>query len=107
MSPSTIDFSTTEKDYTPPNPRDKQRYELTSTVWETPEATLLAFKEGTRAYAQVLQLLLAYAGPDVSALLVTGIVRTKREESDDRLHSWNLVKLGGRWLFADALWASG
>ena len=107
VSPATIDFSTVSKDYTPPASTEEPRYGRTSTIWECPEASLFGLKAGTRAYAQVLQLLLAYAGPNVSALLVAGSVRPKSEESDDGRHSWNLVKLGDRWLLADALWASG
>ena len=107
VSPATIDFSAVLKDYTPPASTEEPRYGRTSTIWECPEASLFGFKAGTRAYAQVLQLLLAYAGPDVSALLVSGSIRPKRDESDDGRHSWNLVKLGDRWLLADALWASG
>ena len=107
VAPATIDFSAVPKDYTPPNPSEEPRYGRTSTIWECPEASLLGFKAGTRAYAQVLQLLLAYAGPDVSALLVAGRVRPKCEEEGEGHHSWNLVKLGDRWLLADTLWASG
>lgn len=107
VNPATIDFATVSKDYTPPDASEEARFGRLSTVWEVPEATLFGFKAGTRAYAQVLQLLLAYAGPDVSALLVSGTVRIKRTEADDRRHSWNIIKIGGRWLIADALWASG
>lgn len=59
-------------------------------------------------YAYLIQKMAQYAGIDCEIVNGFGLANAKTfKEGDPPNHSWNAVKLNGKWYLCDATWAAG
>jgi len=59
-------------------------------------------------YAYLIQRMASYAGIECEIVNGFGLVNDKIfKAGDPPNHSWNAVKLGGKWYLCDATWATG
>lgn len=88
-----------------PEQLKKWQQEFTKKVFKTLKEDQSTVCTG---YAYLIQKMATYAGIECVIVNGFGLANTKRfKEGDLPNHSWNAVKLDGKWYLCDATWAAG